>query len=273
MSKPIQVVAIAGGKGGVGKTNVAINLGVELSRLDLRVTLFDAALGLGNSDVLMGLKARESLVEVIEGELSLAEVVLQGPCGLSVVPAGTGRPELATLSPLVHAGLIRSFSELAADMDVLVVDTAAGIAPEVLNFLIAAREVLLVVTPEPTSINDAFGLLRVLSEQFGVQRASVVTNMVRSDNEARDAFLKLEGVCGRFLDLSLRHVADIPLDESVRRAVRRQSPVVELYPRAPASLALRELASQVAAWPVSRELSGQLEFFVDRVRAPAQSIS
>jgi len=219
-NQPIQVIAVGGGKGGVGKTNVAVNLAVSLAQLGRRVTLLDSALGLANSDVTLGVKPRQTLLDVLTGDATLAEVVVETADGVNIVPAASGVPELAALSMEHYMGLIHAFSELADTMDTLIIDTAAGISQEVVCFLAAAQHVVLVVCNEPTSISDAYALIKILSERYGVKNIRIVTNMVRSKRDGAEAFSKLETVSERFLDVELEHCATLPFDEYLRRAVR-----------------------------------------------------
>jgi len=263
--EPIQVIAVGGGKGGVGKTNVAVNLAVGLSRLGRRVTLLDAALGLANTDVMLGVKPGKTLLDVLTGEALLTDVVIKTQDGVSIVPAPSGIPELAALSMENYVGLIHAFSDLAERMDTLVIDTAAGISDEVMCFMAAAQEAVVVVCNEPTSISDSYALIKLLSERHGVTKVRVVTNMVRSRRDGDDAFAKLATVSERFLNVELQHAGSLPFDEYLRRAVRRQTPVLRSYPRSSVSRALERLAERVVQWPVQRAPSGRLEFFVERL--------
>jgi flagellar biosynthesis protein FlhG len=264
---PVQVIAVTGGKGGVGKTNVSVNLGIALCRIGRRVTLFDADLGLANVDVLLGLKPRRNLQDVLAGNATLADVMLQGPRGLRIVPAASGTQEMVHLGAREHAGIITAFSEVAHQMDVLLIDTAAGISNEVISFLIAAQEILVVVCNEPTSITDAYALIKVLNQRYAIERVRVLANMVRSAEEGHALFAKLVTVTDRFLDVSLDYVGMIPFDEHVRRAVQRQRSVVDVYPTAVASQRFMDLARKVDSWPLPKVPRGHLEFFVERLVA------
>lgn len=266
---PVQVVAVTGGKGGVGKTNVSVNLGVALCKLGRRVTLLDADLGLANVDVLLGLKPRRNLADVLEGHATLAEVVVPGPSGLRIVPAASGTQAMVQLGPREHAGLISAFSEIAHQMDVLIVDTAAGISDEVISFLLAAQEIIVVVCNEPTSITDAYALIKVLNSQYAVKRVRVLANMVRSQQEGKSVFAKLVTVTERFLEVTLEYAGWIPFDEHVRRSVQRQRAVVDAYPSSKASQSFMDLAREVDRWPVPAAPRGHLEFFVERLVATA----
>ncbi len=263
--RPVRVIAVTSGKGGVGKTNVSVNLAVALATLGRRTMLLDADLGLANVDVLLGLQVRHNLSHVLEGRCGLEEVIVEGPAGVRIVPAASGVAHMAGLSPAEHAGLIRAFSDLGEALDVLVVDTAAGISDSVIAFTRAAQEVIVVVCDEPASITDAYALIKVLSRDHGLGRFHVLANMVRSAPEGRDLYRKISTVTGRFLDVTLHYMGAVPYDEQLRRAVQRQRAVVEAYPRSRAALAFKNLAERADNWPVPRQPRGHVEFFVERL--------
>ncbi len=260
---PVQVIAVTGGKGGVGKSNVSINLSVCLANMGRRVALLDADLGLANIDVLLGLSAKQNLENVLAGECSLTDIMLTGPGGIRIIPASSGTQRMCQLGAMEHAGLIHAFSEISDQIDVLVVDTAAGIADSVVSFVRAAQEILLVVCDEPSSITDAYALVKLLNRDYGVDRFRVVANMTRTPQEGRNLYSKLTQVAERFLDVTLQYVGHIPYDEAVRKAVQRQKPVVELSPRSKAATAYRQLAEKVDLWPLPTTPRGHLEFFVE----------
>ncbi|HEY9119285.1 MAG TPA: MinD/ParA family protein [Marinobacter sp.] len=267
MSKPhpVQVIAISGGKGGVGKSNVAVNLGIALSQKGRRVVLLDADLGLGNIDVLLGITASRNIQDVITGECDLRDVLVSGPGGIKIVPASSGTQRMTQLSTLEHAGLINAFSELGDQIDVLIVDTAAGISDSVVSFLRASQELLLVVCDEPTSITDAYALIKLMNRDYGTSRFRILANQVRNEQEGRHLFEKLTRVTERFLDVALQYVGIVPYDEAVKKAVQRQRAVLDAYPRAKASLAIKSLAEKVDSWPLPQSPRGHLEFFVERL--------
>lgn len=268
---PVQVIAVTGGKGGVGKTNVSVNLSMALAELGRRVILMDADLGLANVDVMLGLVPKRTLADVISGECELRDVLVPGPGGIQVVPASSGTPSMVKLSSLQHAGLIQAFSELGSNVDVLVIDTAAGIGESVLSFARAAQEVLLVVCDEPTSITDAYALIKLLNRDYGLTRFRVLANMAHSPQEGRNLFGKLTKVTERFLDVALQYVGAIPYDENVRKAVQKQKAIYEIYPRSKASLAFKAIAQKVDSWPLQANPRGHLEFFVERLVQPRLS--
>jgi flagellar biosynthesis protein FlhG len=262
---PVKVIAVTGGKGGVGKTCVATNLGVALAARGLEVMLLDADLGLANADVLLGLAPRRTLAHVLAGSCALEDVVVTGPRGLKLVPAASGVAGMADLGNAEHAGIIHAFSELAGRLDVLLVDTAAGLSRSVTTFARAAHHVLVVVCDEPASITDAYAVIKVLSRDHGVRRFELLASQVRSAEEGRALYEQLRRVCDRFLDVTLAFAGAVPHDERLRQAVRLQQPVVEAFPGSPAALALKNLAGKADMWVVPGEARGHLEFFVERL--------
>jgi flagellar biosynthesis protein FlhG len=180
-----------------------------------------------------------------------------------IVPATSGTQSMVELTPAEHAGLIRAFSEMKTQIDVLLVDTAAGISDMVLSFSRAAQDIMVVVCDEPTSITDAYALIKILSREYGVFRFKVVANMVRSLREGQELYSKLTRVTDRFLDASLELVACIPYDNNVRLAVKKQKVVVDAFPKSPAALAFRALANKAMSWPTPVQPQGHLEFFIE----------
>ncbi|MCE3003552.1 MAG: MinD/ParA family protein [Xanthomonadaceae bacterium] len=267
--RPVRVVAVASGKGGVGKTNVSVNLAVALAEVGRKVMLLDADLGLANIDVLLGLQPRFTLSDVLEGRCGLEDTFLDGPLGITVVPAASGKRRMAELSFGEHAGLIRAFSTMDRELDALVVDTAAGISGSVCNFAEAAQEVIVVVCNEPTSITDAYALIKVLSREHGVSRVQVLANSVRSQHEGHELYEKLNRVSARFLDVTLGYMGAVPFDDWLRRAVQKQQAVLQAFPSSPASAALRGVARRLEKLALPDGPRGHLEFFVERLVANA----
>jgi len=262
---PVRVITVASGKGGVGKTNVSANLAMALAGMDKKVMLMDADLGLGNVDVMLGVHPVYNLSHVINGERTLEEVIVEGPAGINIVPASSGVKNMSELTPEEHAGLVRAFSELNNSLDVLLIDTAAGISDSVITFSRAAQEVLIVVCDEPASITDAYALIKVLNKEQGLFRFRVLVNMVHSVQQGRELFAKLVKVTDRFLDVALDFVGAIPYDDYLRKAIQRQRAVVDAYPRSRSSLAFKKLAQATDKWPTANSANGHLEFFVERL--------
>ncbi|WP_100642109.1 MinD/ParA family protein [Alteromonas facilis] len=264
-SRLIKVIAVTGGKGGVGKTNITLNTAVAMAKQGQRVLVLDADLGLANVDVMLGLRVDKNLSHVLSGECTLDEVLVTGPHGIKIAPATSGSQSMTELTPTQHAGLIRAFSELKTPIDVLIVDTAAGISDMVLSFSRAAQDILVVVCDEPTSLTDAYALIKILNREHGVFKFKVVANMVRNEREGRELFNKLSKVTGRFLDVALELVATVPFDENIRKAVRKQTPIVDAFPASPAALAISDLARAAGQWPIPEQPGGHLEFFLEQL--------
>lgn len=266
-NRPLKSIAIASGKGGVGKTNVAVNLSVALARLGRRVMLFDADLGLANADLLLGLRPTRSLHDLVIGTAdTLEEILVEGPDGLQLVPSASGIGTMANLSPAEHAGLIRAFSTYSQPLDVLIVDTAAGVQDSVTSFCGAVQHVFVVVCDEPASLTDAYALIKVLHQERGLRRFRIICNMLRTPESGRRLMLKLSTVCTQYLpDVVLESAAMIPMDEHLRRAVQKREPLVGLYPGSPAGRALIELAKQTDRWSVGESGMGGIGFFVERM--------
>jgi flagellar biosynthesis protein FlhG len=265
---PTKVVAVCSGKGGVGKTNVAVNMAIAAAQLGQAVLLFDADLGLANVDMLLGLRPARDISHVLRGECDLADIILPGPEGVLIVPASSGVARMANLSAAEQAGIVGLFGGLDMPVDLLLVDTGAGIDTTVINFVSACQFAVVVIQDEPTSLADAYALIKVLHRDRGIHRFQVVVNMADNDLQGRAVFHRLEQVCARFLPVHLDILAVIPADPCVVTAVREQRAVVVAFPRSPAALALRRAAQQLTAIPQDRDSgggAGGLGFFVERL--------
>lgn len=266
-SQSIKVIAVTGGKGGVGKTNITLNTAIAMAKQGKRVMVLDADLGLANVDVMLGLRVERNLSHVLSGECTLDDVLVTGPHGIKIAPATSGSQSMTELSPNEHAGLIRAFGELRTPIDVLIVDTAAGISDMVLSFSRASQDIMVVVCDEPTSLTDAYALIKILNRDHGVHKFKIVANMVRDMREGQDLFSKLSKVTGRFLDVTLELVATVPFDENIRKAVRKQTAIVDAFPASPAAIAITRLATLALQWPTPRQPGGHLEFFIEQLVA------
>jgi flagellar biosynthesis protein FlhG len=246
-----RVIAVSSGKGGVGKSNVVANLAVALARANKRVLVLDADLGLGNLDVLLGLVPRYTIEDVLSGARHLDEICLEGPSGIHVLPASSGVPHLTTLTESQQIVIQEQLEHLAADKDVLLIDTGAGISSNVTFFASSAHETVIVVTPEPTSLTDAYALIKVLTRRYREHRFKVLVNQAKGPREAAEVFRKLDRAVDRFLQVAVESIGYIPHDDYVTFSVMRQKAVVELFPDSQASQAFHRLAKQVAQWPIS----------------------
>lgn len=254
LARPMRTIAVTSGKGGVGKTFVTVNVGIALARRGLRVLIVDADLGLANVDTMLGLSPRATLRQVLSGEREINDVLIEGPAGVHIVPASSGFEDMARLGERKLCELLAHFDALAQSFDVALIDTAAGITPSVLGFTLAADRKLVVATPDPTALTDAYALLKVLATRYGELDADVVVNLARSSGEAARTFAHLARVTERFLGFAPRSLGHLPSDPEAAASVRRQQAVLELAPRAPVSLALDALASRLLAGaPAARE--------------------
>lgn len=259
------VIAICSGKGGVGKTNVAANLAVALGQRGNKVMLLDADVSLANVDVLLGLQPRFNLAHVLGGEADLTSTLLEGPGGIHIVPATSGNFDMTALSTAEQAAIVQAFSGLPDAPDVLLVDTAAGIAPSVARFVAAAQHALVVACDEPASITDAYALIKVFSQNYGIRRFNIVTNQSRARRSGARLFEKLSRVADSYLDVVLRHVGDVAHDRYLVKAVQEQRAVVDAYPKSPASGQFRALAATIAELPQPAGASGGIEFFLEQL--------
>jgi flagellar biosynthesis protein FlhG len=240
-----RTIAVASGKGGVGKSNVAVNLALELAALGQRVSLLDADLALANADVLLGLNPQYHLGHVLSGQRTLEEVVIQVEEGLRLIPGGSGIEELANLSQGQHGRLLAELQALEADADCMIIDAAAGIAENVMGVLRAADEVIVVTTPDPTSVVDAYALIKVLHQQSPSKPIWIIVNNTVGIGDADHIFAQLQAATTRFLNRKLAHLGTIPRDAELAKAVREQVPVVKYAPHTPASRALRLIAKHL----------------------------
>lgn len=257
-----KVIAVTSGKGGVGKTNIAIGLSMMLAEKDLNVTLLDADLGLANVDVMLNLRPLRNLEHVMNGDAELKDIVIQGPNNINIVPAASGVKMMSNLSPRQNMSLVHAFDDLATMSDALIIDTSAGISDSVIQFCNAADEVLLVVCNEPASITDAYATIKVLNQDHQINRFRIVVNMVHDEQEGREVFQRLLNVSQRYLDVNLHLMGTIPFDPCLSRAARSQKPVVSAYPSSPVSRAFKKLADVADKLPRRELANGRLEFFV-----------
>lgn len=264
---PAKVFAVCSGKGGVGKTNVASNLAIAMSLLGRNVCLLDADVSLANVDVLLGLQPKFNLSHVVSGEVDLESTVLRGPANVRIFPASSGNFSMTDLSAASQVNLIRAFSSLSNQPDVLVVDTPAGISPDVARFVQAAQHPLVVVCDEPASLTDAYALIKVFSQSYGITRFSVVTNRSTDKRGGTRLFEKLRRVTDSYLDVVLRHLADIPEDRYLVKAVQEQRAVLDAYPRSASGAAFLDLGRAADALPLRRDANGGIEFFFERLLA------
>ena len=268
VAKPIRTLCVTSGKGGVGKTNLVVNLALALTRLGRKVLVIDADLGLANVDVVLGLNPAYTIQDVLNGSKTLAEVLVRGPEGVWVLPAASGVTQLSNLNSDEKMALLEALDSLPVDIDIdmVIVDTAAGISDTVLYFNMAAQERLVVATGEPTSLTDAYALMKVLFSQHQERRFQLVVNNVESPLIAKEVYRKLSTAVDHFLTgLSLDYLGFIPTDPMVSKAVIKQKPFWEAFPSSEASKAVNALAKALLARPVDDPSRGNIKFFWRRL--------
>ena len=258
-----RVITVTSGKGGVGKTNISVNLAVTFANSGLRPCIFDADLGLANINILMGIRPEHTLEAVVNGEKRLEDILIHDSCGVDIIPGGTGVEKLAAMTAEDVSRLIDAFSCLKG-YDVLIFDTSAGISRDVLSFCMASREVLLVVTPEPTSLTDGYAMLKVLSLNDYREPVRVVMNKAKNERFARAVFDKFYQTVKKYLPIDISYAGGLPADETVSTAVTRQRPFTVLYPSSRAAAGIEQLAGFLLDNPVAAAPDATFEQFWER---------
>jgi flagellar biosynthesis protein FlhG len=258
---------VTSGKGGVGKSNIVVNLGLALARQGLKVLLIDADLGLGNLDILLGLTARFTIYDVLSLGKSLLEAIVPGPEGVKILPASSGISDLVELDEFQKISLLNELDHYAADLDVVLIDTGAGISRNVIFFNLASQERIVVANNQPTSITDAYAMIKVLASRHGERHFKLLVNGITRSREAEVVYRTLLTVAERFLeqDIHLEYLGFIPYDDSIPKAVMKQQPVVTLYPQSPASKSFTRIAQRLWQAPPRGGMEGNLRFFWHRL--------
>jgi flagellar biosynthesis protein FlhG len=261
-----KVIAVTSGKGGVGKTNVVANLAITFQRMGRSVLVFDADLGLANIDIIFGLNPKDNIEGVIKGEKELSKIIIEGPEGISIIPASSGVQDLTHLTEGQKINLLNEFDMLNDNFDVLLIDTGAGISSNVTYFNLAARERIVVVTPEPASITDAYALMKVMFYKHGTKEFVLLVNMTKDEKEAQSVYRSLSKVGTRFMPgICIDYAGYILWDRLLANAVSRREAVVCLFPEAPASKKFREVARHLLNKADERPIDGDIKFFWKRL--------
>lgn len=264
-NEPTQIIAVASGKGGVGKTTVSINLATALANRGHRVMLLDGDAGLADVEVTLGMHPLHDLSDVLRGEQSMNDILLSGPSGISVVPTASSGRGLAELVKNDSAAVISAFDQLLTPPEILIIDTAAGIAESVQRYAQAAGDVLVVLGQEATAVRNAYTLIRVLHEQSQVSRFRVLVNRVSSETQAQEIYGELARQVDCDICVALHYIGHIPEDNAVSRALVQRQPVVNLVPRGNASKAFKNLARRCENWASPLFNEGGVNFFVERL--------
>jgi len=260
-NRDIRVIAVTSGKGGVGKTNITANFAYLLARRGKRTLLLDADAGLANIDVILGITPRYNLYHVLRGEKNLSEAIVEGPGRIKILPASSGIQEMAELSKGQKFTLLEELDTLDDELDFMLIDTAAGITGNVTYFNMAAKEIIVVVSSEPTSLTDAYALIKILNQGYAVRRFMLLVNMVVDSQEAMGVYTRLNNATNHFLDLPIEYIGYIPHDQHVTRAVRQQRLLAEAFPDSRASASMSEIVGKLLRRQPRQCEAGTIKFF------------
>ena len=256
-----RVISVTSGKGGVGKTNIVANLGYAFARIGKKVLILDADLGLGNLDVLLGLAPKFNLSHVIMGQKSIGDIIVEGPGNMLILPASSGIQELTQLTQSQKVQILCELDQLINAVDILFIDTAAGISSNVMDFNVTAHEIIVVVSPEPTAITDAYALMKVLSLKYAEKRCKVIVNLAGTSQQGSEVFRQLNMVTERFLDMTIDYLGSVLFDANITRGVKQQKLVSELYPDTQASRCFADLAQKIFTSSPTHVPKGDSNFF------------
>lgn len=263
--KSIITIAVTSGKGGVGKTNIVAALAMAMQAMGKRVLLLDADLGLGNLDVLLNITPQYTIKDVLDGRKTVREIIVKGPNGIKILPASSGFQELTQLDEFQRPMIIEEFEGLEDDFDVLLIDTGAGISNNVSFFCVAAQEIIVVTSPEPTAITDAYALIKVLFTRYQEKKFNILVNCANNEKEALDVYKRLSVVADRFLQISLDYLGYVPKDEQITKAVKSQKSFFEMYPNSEAVKNVKIIAKNILE-QAKNDAKGSIQFFLGNLR-------
>ena len=263
----VRVFSVASGKGGVGKTTIVTHLAVAMAQQGRKVLLIDADLGLANIDVVFDLSIPYNLNHFFSGERTLKEIMVDGPHGVKILPAGSGMQKLAHLDSQQKMHFLAELDALHDDVEIVLIDTEAGISENVTYFTVASQEIIVLTTPEPTAITDAYALMKVLSLDYHQKHFHLLVNLVTDGDEGLDVYRKLSVVSNRYLDISIDYLGCLPADKQMREAALKQKTMIECCPDSEVSMAFEALAKSMLTMPVPMHPKGTPQFFWQRLMA------
>lgn len=261
----VRMMSVTSGKGGVGKTNIAANLAYLLAKMNQRTMILDADAGLANIDVILGINSPYNLYHVLKGEKLLFETMVEGPGGIKILPSASGIPEMAELSRGQKLTLIDELNRLNKSLDYILIDTGAGISSNVMYFNMAAREIIVVTSPEPTALTDAYALIKVLYQRHAKKRFRLIVNMVRNPSEAKEVYERLSNATDQFLNLTIEYLGYVLFDEKVRQAVLQQKAVTEIYPNSSFARCLTGIAERICGENARDDEDSSVKLFWENI--------
>lgn len=267
----MRIISITGGKGGIGKTTISVNLAIAFAKMKKKVLLFDADLGLANVDIMLGLRPEKNINDFLSGSCDLNDICIDGPAGIKIIPSASGMQKMADLSSLESVELIKSFSSLTQEIDVMLVDTAAGISNQVLNFSHASQEIMIIICNDPASLMDSYAIIKLLNQKYHRVKFGVIVNRVKDNNEGLSVFSRFQQVTEKFLNINLNYLGSLPQDDYIKIASSQRVSVVDKYPKSLSSAAFNEICYGINHWCDDTVISGGIHFFFERLVKLRQS--
>jgi flagellar biosynthesis protein FlhG len=261
----MRIIAVSGGKGGIGKTTISVNLAISFAKTKKNVLLFDADLGLANIDVLLGLRPKKNINDVISGKCQLSDVCLEGPHGIRIIPGSSGIQKMSELSPTEAINLIQSFSSMTDNIDIMIVDLASGISNQVLTITHASQDIIIVICNDPSSFTDSYAVIKLLYQNYSRSRFGIIVNKVNNTQEGFTVFAKFQDIVSRFMNISMQYLGHLPYDDYVMLAARERVSVVDKYPESLASKKFFNLCTGINQWNNGNQPIGGIHFFFERL--------
>ena len=261
----MRIISVTGGKGGIGKTTISINMAVAFAKMQKKVFLLDADLGLANVDVMLGLNPTKTLHDFLLGKCDLQDIFLTGPYGMKVIPSSSGIQKMAELTSAEYVGLINSFSSLADNIDVMIVDMASGISNQVIDFTNASQDILVVICNDPSSLMDSYAVIKILHQKYARNNFSIIVNKAKNSNEGYDVFKRFQEVTTKFLEIRMNFLGYIPNDDYIGLAALERVSVVDKYPNSKSASAISNICQDILHWQDDTVLTGGIHFFFERL--------